>query len=306
MRAHTVIEMSFPSIDTAFAKSLMPAVVIRKDLHIVWANPVFEQTFHSVTGNIASFLRYQSDTNVNSMFCLLDKIAAGQPWQGPFSDVSDKKKRHFHVSSMPLPDDFFLLLITEVTEHHDKLDDALHSSRSDRLTGLPNRRHFQESITQAVKQAQRGNATQALLMLDLDGFKPINDIYGHDAGDAVLIETGVRMRALVRETDLCTRLGGDEFACILSSVKSREDVELVADKLIMNIRQPITFLKHTLSVNVSIGIAMIDGSKKTAETIKSADSALYLAKQQGKGCWRYPPEIAPKPNVIAPPIFSDL
>lgn len=301
-----MLEISFPRIDTAFAQSLTPAVVIRTDLHVVWASPAFEQTFHVVPGEVASFLRYQSDTNVNSMFGLLDKIASGQPWQGPFSDLSDKKKRHFHVSATPLPDDLFLLLISEVTEHHERLDDALHSSRSDRLTGLPNRRHFQEAITQAVKQAQRGNVTQALLMLDLDGFKPINDIYGHDAGDAVLIEAGVRMRASVRETDLCTRLGGDEFACILSSVKSREDVELVADKLIMTIRQPITFLKHALSVNVSIGIAMIDGSKKTAETIKSADSALYLAKQQGKGCWRYPPEIAPKPNAIAPPIFIDL
>lgn len=301
-------ELSFPSIDLVFARSLTPAAIIRRDLQLVWASPAFEKTFDAGIGEIASFLRYQSEINVSSMFSLFDKMAAGQPWQGPFSDLSDRKKRHFQVSSTPLPDDLFLLLISDVSEHQKKLEDALRSSRSDRLTGLPNRRHFNEAITEAVKQVQRGSSTQALLMLDLDGFKPINDTYGHDAGDAVLVETGARMLAAVRETDLCARLGGDEFVCIISNVRSAEDVALVADKLIMSIRQPITFSKHTLSVNVSIGITMIDRFKKTAETIKSADSALYLAKQQGKGCWRFPPETKATvaTNAVAPPIFSDL
>lgn len=296
----------FPALDLALAHSPVPAAIITQELRLQWSNRAFDRQFSARTGEALDFLHQQTDINVNSMFFLFDKMSRREAWQGPFCSENGKRKRHFEVAISPLPEKDFLILVQELTEYQEKLEDALHSSRSDRLTGLPNRRHFNDNMTEAVKQARRGRANQALLLLDLDGFKPINDTFGHDAGDAVLVEVARRMRLAIRETDFCARLGGDEFACLVANLKNTDDAGLVADKLIQSISQPIAYEKYQLSVNVSIGIAMIDQLKKTDETIKSADRALYLAKQQGKGCWRLPPEpVKTLSKTLAPPIFAD-
>ena len=286
--------------------SPMPAMVIGKDLVTVWLNSSFAANFPTRKGEIAAFLQYQTPGNVNAMFFLFECMSKNQPWKGPFSHADGEHARHFEVCASPLAQDLYLLLVHETTQHQEKLEDALHSSRSDRLTSLANRHHFNERITQAVKQAQRGRKDQALLMLDLDGFKPINDTYGHDAGDAVLVEVARRMLGTIRETDFCARLGGDEFACIITNLGNHDFIGTVADKLIAAIRQPIAHGRNTLQVNVSIGISLIEAPKTTEETIKDADRALYLAKGQGKGCWRFPPPVtAPAPLFPAPAIFDD-
>ena len=299
-------EAELHSLTAVLDRSPMPAMAIRKDLTIVWSNPAFAEAFPARQDEIAAFLKYQSAANVNAMFFLFESMSNNRAWKGPFSDAEGEQARHFEVCASPLADNLYLLLVHETTKHQEKLEDALHSSRSDRLTGLANRHHFNERITQAIKQAHRGRKDQALLMLDLDGFKPINDTYGHDAGDAVLVEVARRMLASIRETDFCARLGGDEFACIITNLHDRKAIGLVADKLIASIRQPIQYARHTLSVNVSIGIAMIEDKRSTEETIKDADRALYHAKHQGKGCWRFPPPATlPAPLFATPAIFDD-
>ena len=285
--------------------SPMPALVIRQDLVIAWHNTAFAGIFPARHGEIAGFLKYQSPDNVTAMFDLFACMSSQRSWKGQFSDAEGDHHRHFEICASPLAEGLFLLLVNETTQQQEKLEDALHTSRSDRLTSLANRHHFNERITQAVKQAQRGRTDQALLMLDLDGFKPVNDTYGHDAGDAVLVEVARRMLGIIRETDFCARLGGDEFACILTNLRGRDDMGLVAGKLIATIRQPIRYGHQTLSVNVSIGIALIEDGKSTEETLKDADRALYLAKEQGKGCWRFPPPSRqPEPLFPTPAIFD--
>jgi diguanylate cyclase (GGDEF)-like protein len=156
-----------------------------------------------------------------------------------------------------------------------------HMAHHDALTGLPNLQLFRDRLTQALHYAQRHDGGLTLLYLDLDGFKPINDNYGHPAGDAVLREVAQRILGILRKSDTVARLGGDEFAVILSD--SGDNAELVAEKCRAAIRRPMQFEGHEIAVNVSIGIAYfpIDGTNEE-ELRKKADAAMYRAKRLAK------------------------
>lgn len=157
-----------------------------------------------------------------------------------------------------------------------------HLSSHDQLTGLPNRRFYDERATLALRRsAERGGMT-ALLYLDLNDFKKINDSLGHGVGDKLLIEVARRMRVTLRETDLVARLGGDEFAAVIEDVKSQEQVARIAQKLTLAIDQPMFVRHHELKFSASIGVALfpIDGRQKQ-ELEELADKAMYFAKKRG-------------------------
>ncbi|RMF40258.1 MAG: EAL domain-containing protein [Alphaproteobacteria bacterium] len=160
-------------------------------------------------------------------------------------------------------------------------------ARYDALTGLLNRAEFERLLGEAIAECGRRDPRFTLLMLDLDGFKAINDVYGHAAGDAVLVAVGKRLRANLRATDLVARLGGDEFAVLLTSLTDRAEATATAERLCATIRARIPWEKETLAVGVSIGIAMQgEVGAGPAELIAAADRAMYLAKAE-RGCgWR--------------------
>jgi len=167
-----------------------------------------------------------------------------------------------------------------------ELTDMAHT---DPLTKLPNRRqlelHFDQFIASSLKYSIRG----ALMLIDLDGFKSINDDYGHDAGDAVLVEVGSRLIASTREEDVVSRLGGDEFVILIHHINSDESsanevISGVAEKLVRSVQQPIDYKGNKLQVGASIGIRMLEFEEIDTETlIQDADKAMYSAKQAGKG-----------------------
>jgi diguanylate cyclase (GGDEF)-like protein len=153
----------------------------------------------------------------------------------------------------------------------------------DALTGLPNLQLFRDRLTQGLHYAQRHEGGLALLYLDLDGFKPVNDRYGHAAGDAVLQEIARRVSGLLRKSDTVARLGGDEFAVILTG--SPDTAGLVAEKCREAICLPIRFEGHDISVGVSIGIACFPGDGASEEELlRKADGAMYEAKRSGDAC----------------------
>ncbi|HEY9065449.1 MAG TPA: diguanylate cyclase, partial [Burkholderiaceae bacterium] len=157
----------------------------------------------------------------------------------------------------------------------------------DGLTGLANRRLFNDELHKLVAQARRGSVF-ALMLLDLDRFKPINDVQGHDAGDAVLAAIGARLVQAVREVDLVARLGGDEFAVLLRDPAGREAVDMVCRRVIEAIAEPVAYRGMALQVGTSIGVALCPAEAQDADTLyKSADLALYAAKQAGRGAWRW-------------------
>lgn len=156
----------------------------------------------------------------------------------------------------------------------------------DMLTGLPNRQLFYDRLNVALAQAYRNLTQIALMFLDLDGFKAVNDTLGHDVGDILLKEVSERLKQCVRETDTVARLGGDEFTVILTDINSSDNAADVAEKILKIVREPFHISGHEVNIGVSIGISLYpsDGST-TTELVKTADVAMYRAKESGKNCY---------------------
>ncbi|MCY1136751.1 EAL domain-containing protein [Actinoplanes sp. Pm04-4] len=167
---------------------------------------------------------------------------------------------------------------------------------TDPLTGLSNRALITERLTEVVQQPLREDRHSALLIIDLDYFKPINDAYGHEAGDAVLKAVATALRAVIRSGDTAGRLGGDEFAVVLTALPSRAAAESIAQRLVDALRTPVIFGDLVLSVEASIGVAFRDGSTTDiARLTAHADAAMYAAKRSGRGRYRvFSPELDTK------------
>ncbi len=156
----------------------------------------------------------------------------------------------------------------------------------DHLTGLANRRLFNDHLSQFVARATRRDEKFALLYLDLDGFKPVNDSLGHAAGDQLLAEIASRLRACVRQGDVVARLGGDEFAVLLENMSDDEAIGANAANLLETIAKPVEIGATEARVSASIGVARHSPTLATPEAIlKAADDAMYAAKRQGKNCY---------------------
>lgn len=181
-------------------------------------------------------------------------------------------------------------LVRDVNERHQREAALAHRAEHDSLTGLVNRARFEsrlaELLTPGSTNKRLGPSRQlAVLFIDLDGFKPVNDRYGHAAGDAVLVAVGERLRDSTRGSDLIARLGGDEFAVLLE-VRDHEEVTAVSDRILESLKQPIPYDGQDLRIGASIGISdtQIGGEQpplSAAELLRAADTAMYAAKQSG-------------------------
>ena len=159
---------------------------------------------------------------------------------------------------------------------------------ADPLTSLPNRRLFNDELQSRVALAVRNGNPFALLLIDLDHFKEINDTIGHDAGDALLVDVAQRLTTAVRDADRVARLGGDEFAVLLANVSGRDGIEIVCQRIVDSLALPVPFKTHMLQVSASIGVALCPGHAGSANDLyKAADVALYAAKGSGRNTWRW-------------------
>jgi diguanylate cyclase (GGDEF)-like protein len=153
----------------------------------------------------------------------------------------------------------------------------------DALTGLPSLRLCKDRLDQSLAEARRNRQTSAVMFLDLDGFKTINDQHGHEFGDLVLKATADRIKAEIRETDTVARIGGDEFVIILSSLPETEIANRIAASVIEQIARPFDIKNTEVLISASIGISLYPQNGTTAEAlIRSADKAMYRVKRQGK------------------------
>lgn len=177
---------------------------------------------------------------------------------------------------------------SDITEKWDKHQVMLHMALHDGLTGLPNRVLLMERIGQLISLFGRESRQIALLFLDLDGFKLVNDSLGHEIGDKVLKTVASRLLGLIRTSDTVARLGGDEFVILLNNPESRDSVAQIAARMIEEINLPMQFDATTAHVGTSVGIAMLDAEDMLPETLlKNADVAMYAAKAAGKNTWRF-------------------
>ncbi len=197
-------------------------------------------------------------------------------------------------------DPFFLVALTTpliyifivrpfVEERDETVVEVNYKAHTDALTHLANRRLVLDYLKVVLTSNEKNQEFGAVLLIDLDGFKPINDVYGHEAGDAVLINVAERLKACVRSEDLVGRVGGDEFIILLRRLGSDEKIahfvaQSVADKLIKQVAEPILYHTQTLAVGARVGIRLFTVGINPQQIISDADKAMYRAKEAGRAC----------------------
>lgn len=194
-------------------------------------------------------------------------------------------------------------MVYDVTRRDQVVRDLRDKATHDVLTGLPNRMLFHERLEHALQSAHRRQKSVALMFIDLDNFKRINDVMGHATGDLLLCEVARRITGAIRSVDTVARLGGDEFVVLAEEVESHETAALIADKVLEALLQPVVLNQETVSSGASIGIAMGPQDGATGEALlQAADAALYEAKAAGRKCYRLfgasgPATLSPAPET---------
>lgn len=222
-----------------------------------------------------------------------DVLASGRPASYDFSvAVDDSGPRHFHTVKAPFrdPDGAIVGVVgvsRDISERKRREEEVWQLANFDSLTGLPNRRLFSDRLAAAVSQAQRRGSRLAVLFIDLDRFKRINDALGHSAGDQVLRAAARRLAAELRDADTVGRLSGDEFTAVLADVEDFAAVRAVVSRLLEVLAQPVDVNGSPVNLSCSIGVALYprDGASPDALLV-AADRAMYQAKEAGRDTWR--------------------
>lgn len=175
---------------------------------------------------------------------------------------------------------------SDVTDEMEARARIEHLSQHDALTGLPNRNRLRAFLDGKLQAITHEDTSLVMMSLDLDRFKPVNDTYGHEAGDWVLNEVAARMRECLRGDDLVARMGGDEFVLILTNLESTDEIERLCERLIATIEKPFCYGNHRIYISASIGLSLAPADSTNAEDLlRNADLALYEAKNVGRNTW---------------------
>jgi diguanylate cyclase (GGDEF)-like protein/PAS domain S-box-containing protein len=192
----------------------------------------------------------------------------------------------FQMSTNDTP--IVVVSVQDVSERKEWEEKLIYQANYDQLTGLLNRHYMQSYMPSVFARARRQRQKVALLFMDLDNFKDINDSLGHDAGDEILIQTSNRINDVLRETDTPARTGGDEFTVLIEQVKDSTDAKVVAEKLIEVFKRPFTYKEKEVYATASIGISVYpDDSTSHDQLMQYADIAMYQAKKDGKNNYRF-------------------
>lgn len=176
-----------------------------------------------------------------------------------------------------------IVISRDITDQKKAEESLKHIAHHDFLTGLPNRFLFNNRLEQAILRANQNNTLAAVLLLDIDRFKGVNDVFGHNIGDSLLVEVAARLKNAIRHMDTIARFGGDEFICIINDLKSRNDINDIAEKILQIFQGKYNVGLNELTITASIGVSLYPNNGDCAEIlIKNADIAMYHAKNKGK------------------------
>ncbi|MBC9071500.1 EAL domain-containing protein [Thauera sp. CAU 1555] len=290
-------ESELRRLSLAVEQSPASVIITSPDAKIEYVNPRFSEitgyTAAEVIGQDPGFLK--SGHMPEDVYReLWDTIRAGKVWRGELSNrTKDGRVVHEQTSISPIFDDkgeiaHFVAVKEDITRRKEAEAYVNHLAYHDALTDLPNRRLFRDRLSQALRQHQRNGGKFALLILDLDHFKDINDSLGHTVGDELLRLVAGRLSGLVREADTLARLGGDEFAILQSGIRQPSDAAVLAQKIIDSFRESFELGLMRLHSNTSVGIAVPTGDVVDVDDmISRADIALYKAKAAGRAGYVY-------------------
>ena len=258
-------------------------------------------TFEKVTGYTASEVRGMnpnilkaSDTNSDQYKNLWKTITTGGSWKGEFQNRKKNGDLFWESAHIaPVVDEdgnirHFLAVKEDITHQKEQEQRILYQAHYDSLTDLPNRFLSLDRLSQLIKEAERDEHKVAVLFLDLDDFKKVNDTIGHDAGDQLLIQAAQSLKEAVREGDTIGRLGGDEFIMLLGGLDDVMDARAAAENLLNIFRKPFKVDGRELILGASIGISIYpDDGTSTIELLRCADTAMYCSKAQGRNTYNY-------------------
>ena len=227
-----------------------------------------------------------------------ETITQGKVWRGELCNLNKKGEEYWvSASIVPYLDEHgkperYVAIRTEITKQKKAEERLRYLADHDTLTGLPMRRVFQEKLMSALAIARRNHSKAAVLFIDLDGFKNINDTLGHNIGDILLVKVAERLTQCIREVDTVARLGGDEFIIVLNDIQSRDDVSLVAQKIIDAMSSAFTISGKVAAIGASVGVALYpDHEKEPDMLIKKADDMMYAVKRKGKNNYAFYDEV---------------
>ncbi|MEH6626181.1 MAG: EAL domain-containing protein [Motiliproteus sp.] len=276
-----------------------PVSVIITDLegHIEYVN----QTFQTVSGYSAEEVLGQNTSMLKSgkthpriYQSLWQDLCEGKSWEGEFQNRRKDQSilwESVHIS--PVSDEkgtvhHYLAVKNDITEAKRQSEKITYQANFDALTGLPNRFLSLDRLSQLLSSAQRRSKKVAVLFLDLDDFKKINDTLGHESGDCVLIQTAERLKTVIRSEDTVGRLGGDEFLLLLRDIDNEGHVQSVVEQVQAVLEQPFVQNGRELVISSSIGIAMYPQDGETAAALlRNADAAMYASKRAGRSTFHY-------------------
>lgn len=249
-------------------------------------------TADEIIGKNANLLK-SGMTHQKTYKALWDSLQRGKEWRGELLN-KNKKGDLFWVSSIisPLRDDagsitHYLAIMEDITQQKSYEEMLKHQATYDAMTNLPNRITGYTKLEQAILSAKNSQSMLAVLFIDLDGFKAINDSLGHAAGDLLLQRLSARLLNCVRHEDTVARIGGDEFMIILDNIQHPEDAACVAKKCLASCKKPFAVEANKVQVTASIGIAVYpEHGHDARQLIRHADTAMYQAKAEGKNSWR--------------------
>ena len=284
-----------------FRNSIDAILVLQPDGSILAANSEACRMLEYSEGELCKLGRERifdaADTRVQA---LMDELARNGSARGEFRLLrKDGSQVPVELSSATFKDRTGQLcasmIIRDITERRRAEEHIEYLAYHDELTGIPNRAHFQREFDHAVAASQHHGLSCALMLVDLDRFKYINDTIGHQAGDQLLKQMAARLRACLRDSDIIARLGGDEFIILMQDAANMEAVTAVADKILEVASRPLVIEDQEFLVTASIGISTYPGDGTDLQTLlKSSDLAMYRAKEGGKNGYRY---FAPEMNV---------
>ena len=281
---------------TAIENSYNSIVITDVDSNIIYVNEIAQrETGYSREELIGQNPRVlKSGLNDESFYQELhDALAAGKKWEGEFINKKKDGSLLYEKSSiMPIFKHGelvnYIAIKLNITDYIVEKDKVKYMAYHDALTSLPNRLSIEEYLKNRLPVATRSDSKIAILFIDLDRFKTINDTLGHDVGDELLIEASKRMRSGLRDSDMLARVGGDEFVIVIESPNDSYSAAHVCEKIIQLFSEPIQTKSHLLNITLSIGVSIFpDDDMDYIQLFKYADIAMYEAKDAGKNTYRY-------------------
>ena len=282
---------------TAIESAANAIFVTDRQGHILWVNAAFERLSgygsEEVVGRSPAIL-FQGVQDPSTPDDLWERVVGGEVWRG-VSVNRRKSGELYQVDQTVTPVrgeagevEQVVTVQDDITEQVAAQERLRHLARHDLVTNLPNRQAFLERAREAIARAQRQGAYVAIMLMDLDRFKEVNDTLGHATGDALLRAVGERLGQMLRDSDMLARLGGDEFALVLEGLESPAQAALAADRFTSSLGQPFVIEAHSLQVSASLGVACFPGDGHISEELlRRADLAMYAAKAGSRGRYRF-------------------